>query len=90
MLATNQRINLMTIHKHKVESFYDFLEIIYDDIYGFEIHLFRGQKEKRPLLPAIARDNPEFDSTQVEIEMLEDLRWQSSLFGFATKNWTNN
>lgn len=64
--------------KYKVTSFNDFLDYI-EDIIGYDINLFRGQSSNYPLLPSIARTNPYFDSTLVEIEMLEDLKRRASL-----------
>jgi len=64
--------------KYKVTSFNDFLDYV-EDIVGYDINLFRGQSSNFPLLPSIARIKPDFDSTNVEIEMLEDLKRRSSL-----------
>lgn len=41
--------------------------------------LFRGQATDQPLLPSIARSNFENDTTQVEREMLEELKRRSPL-----------
>jgi FRG domain len=64
--------------KYTVTSFSDYLDYI-EDIVGYDINLFRGQSSNFPLLPSIARKNPNVDSTKVEIEMLEDLKRRSSL-----------
>jgi len=42
--------------------------------------LFRGQSKNYPLLPAIARKHPEVNSTDIEKNMLEDLKRRSQLF----------
>jgi hypothetical protein len=40
-------------------------------------NLFRGQELDYPLLPSIARNKPEFDSTKMEIAMLNELKRRS-------------
>lgn len=64
--------------KYKINSFKDYLEYV-EDFIGYDINLYRGQSSNFPLLPSIARKKSNFDSTQTEIEMLEDLRRRSSL-----------
>lgn len=39
-----------------------------------KLMLFRGQAKKGNLLPSIAREHPNFDSTSIEKEMLKELR----------------
>jgi hypothetical protein len=46
---------------------------------GIDIVLFRGQPKYDSLLPSIARKNPNTDTTELEKEMLEDLKRRSTL-----------
>jgi hypothetical protein len=68
------------MEKIKINSFQDYLDNI-ETIQErkFEINLFRGQSDNSPLLPSISRENPRFDTTDVEIKMLKDLQRRSPL-----------
>ena len=44
-----------------------------------KIILFRGQSKDLNLLPSIAKENPKNDTTNVEREMLEELKRRSQL-----------
>jgi hypothetical protein len=68
------------MRKEKVTSFQnylDFVEAIQNEKYV--INLFRGQSNNAPLLPSIARQFPNFDTTEIEIKMLDDLKRRSLL-----------
>jgi len=45
-----------------------------------DIILYRGQEDDKDLLPIIARENPSIDTTDVEIEMLKELRRRSVIY----------
>lgn len=66
--------------KIRLQSFEDFLKHV-NDIHelGKNVVLFRGQSTKKPLLPSIARKDPENDTTSLEIEMMEDFKRRSNL-----------
>ncbi|MCJ7446804.1 MAG: FRG domain-containing protein [Bacteroidales bacterium] len=60
--------------KQKVTSFFNYLELVTKSkTKATELLLFRGQSESKPLIPSIARDNPESDTTDLEKKMLEEL-----------------
>jgi hypothetical protein len=64
-----------------INSFQRFIEEIENiDLLGYDIVIYRGQESNYPLLPSIARKNPTFDSTIVEMEMLDELERRSPLF----------
>lgn len=68
------------MRKDRIESFKDFLnhiEVI--ELMGFDINLFRGQSNNKPLLPSICREEPTFDTTEIEKKMLEDFKRRSPL-----------
>jgi hypothetical protein len=66
--------------KKRIETFLDYLsEVEQNRNDNYHIHLFRGQSHSQPLLPSIARVNPSFDTTKIEIKMLEDLKRRSPL-----------
>lgn len=64
----------------KVFSFQNFMEQV-ESIknLGIDIVLFRGQAVDNSLLPSIARKDPNIDTTELEKEMLEDLKRRSTL-----------
>ena len=66
--------------KEKINTFLEYLDLV-EQIRNdeYDIHLFRGQGKSSPLLPSIARDNPLFDTTSLEINMLDDLKRRSPL-----------
>jgi hypothetical protein len=68
------------MQKEKVASFQNYLDFV-ESIQkkGYVINLFRGQSNNNPLLPSIARSFPQFDTTEIEIKMLEDLKRRSQL-----------
>jgi hypothetical protein len=60
--------------RFKVTSFKNYLEAIEqvaapEQIFG----LYRAQNERKDLLPSIARDNPAYDTTDIEQEMIKEL-----------------
>ena len=66
--------------KSKINSFEDFLNHIEEiELLGYEINLFRGQSNNKPLLPSICRENQNIDTTQIEFKMLEDFKRRSPL-----------
>lgn len=75
--------------KSRIKTFIDYIsevEQVRND--NYDIHLFRGQSHSQPLLPSIARINPQFDTTDIEIKMLEDLKRRSPLL--VTKTPTSD
>lgn len=64
----------------KINSFKEYLDLI-DKLTAekHQIILFRGQSDNSPLLPSIARKNPEINTTKIEEEMLEELRRRTQL-----------
>lgn len=70
----------MSMQNKKILSFKEFLDYIeLLEIVSYDINLFRGQSCHKPLLPSICRTNPELDTTETEIKMLEDFKRRSSL-----------
>lgn len=66
--------------KIKLSSFQDFIDHIeLIELLGYEINLYRGQSTNYPLLPSIAREFPNKNTTKMEIEMLDDLKRRSSI-----------
>lgn len=66
--------------KTKIKSFQHYIDKIETlELLGYDITIYRGQADKKPLLPSIARANPMFDSTLTEKEMLLDLKRRSQL-----------
>jgi len=75
--------------KLRLNNFMDYIsEVERNRNDGYHIHLFRGQCKSQPLLPSIARANPYYDTTNVEITMLEDLKRRSPLL--VTKTPTSD
>jgi len=68
------------MEKITIKSFEDYLKHV-NDIHelGKNVILFRGQSEKKTLLPSIARKNPKNDTTSLEIEMIDDFKRRSNL-----------
>ncbi len=66
--------------KEKITSFQHYLETI-ERIHSLknDINLYRGQSTNAPLLPSIAREHPSFDTTEIEKEMITDLKRRSFL-----------
>ena len=66
--------------KDSIKSFKDFLNHIETiELMGYDINLFRGQSSNQSLLPSICREEPNFDTTQIEKNMLEDFKRRSPL-----------
>lgn len=66
--------------KYTIKSFNDFLKHIeFIEVMGYDINLFRGQSDNKPLLPAICREQPGVDSTEIEKRMLMDFKRRSPL-----------
>ena len=55
-------------------SLQTFIDITDQSDWHGRIMLFRGQTKKGSLLPSIARQTPEYDSTQLERTMLSQFR----------------
>jgi hypothetical protein len=68
------------MERKDIKSFKEYLEII-DELTDakHEILLFRGQSDNSPLLPSIARKDPKKDTTNIEKEMLQELRRRTQL-----------
>lgn len=66
--------------KHKtISTFFDFLEIVdKSKTNKTDLVLYRGQSEKKALIPSIARDNPKINTTSLEKEMLSELQRRSN------------
>lgn len=64
----------------KINSFEDYL-IEIDKVCqkGKAYNLYRGQSDNKPLLPSVCRDNPTFDSSKKEFDMINDLRRRSPM-----------
>lgn len=77
------------MNKVTINSFDHFLkEIEAIHANGRDYILYRGQSVDEPLLPTIARDNRDFNSTDNEIKMLKELRRRSKLLiGNADNDW---
>ena len=66
--------------KTKIDSFQKYIdEVEILDLLGYDVIIYRGQPERKPLLPSIARSNPELDTTSIEKEMLSELKRRSQL-----------
>jgi zona occludens toxin (predicted ATPase) len=63
-----------TVKVKSLKTFLGALPASKDDLY-----LFRGQCEKRPLLPKIARPNPNEDTCDKEKEMIAELRRRGAM-----------
>ena len=61
--------------KKKIETFFEFLETV-DNVKKdkADLILYRGQPEKKSLIPSIARNNSKIDSTETERKMLDELK----------------
>lgn len=57
-----------------ISTFNDFITWTLDNQLKSKVMLFRGQPVKGNLLPSIARQNPKYDSTQLERTMLDQFR----------------
>lgn len=62
----------------KISSFSEFIAFVETCSNNSEFMLFRGQANKGNLLPSIAREKPDFDSTNIEKEQLKELRRMGS------------
>jgi len=63
-----------------ITSLQHFIEEVENiDILGYDVVIYRGQENNDPLLPVIARKNPNFDSSSVEQEALDELERRSQL-----------
>jgi len=61
-----------------VSGFSDFINKVESLSSDSKLTIFRGQAKKGNLLPSIARENPTFNSTSVEKELLKELRRMGS------------
>ena len=57
-----------------ISTFNDFIAWTLENQSKSKVMLFRGQPVKGNLLPSIARQNPKYDSTQLERTMLDQFR----------------
>ncbi len=66
--------------KIQINTFLDYLNVIEKNRNNdHQIQLFRGQSKNLELLPSIARLNPCFDTTDIEIKMIDDFKRRSPL-----------
>ena len=62
------------MQKKTINTFFEFLRLVdKSKTKSANLILFRGQSERKSLLPSIARDNPQIDTTDTEKRMLEEL-----------------
>ena len=76
--------------KKTVRASFEFLEIVDKaKTNKTDLILYRGQTEKKPLIPSIARDNPKLDTTEMERRMLDELkrRTQTMIDGNEFDEW---
>ncbi len=68
------------MNRIKIKTFKDYLANI-EEIQEseFTIFLYRGQSGNDALLPSISRPRPDFDTTKIEVQMLNDLKRRSPL-----------
>ena len=63
-----------------IKTFFEYLDLVDKSKTGTsEVILFRGQSEKKALIPSIARDNPTIDTTNLEKRMLEELKRRTKI-----------
>jgi hypothetical protein len=68
------------MQKRNINTFFEFLEIVdKTKVKKSDLVLYRGQSEKKPLIPSIARSNPKLDTTEVERKMLEELKRRTKI-----------
>ncbi|VVA49376.1 FRG domain protein [Serratia ficaria] len=60
--------------EHRINHLADFLRIVHAFDYFDKLVLFRGQNIKGNLLPSIARNDHSFDTTEIEMCMLDEFR----------------
>ena len=61
----------------KVRSLEEFLDVLSDS--KDDLYLFRGQSRKKPLLPKIARPDPNKNTGKTEREMIAELRRRGAM-----------
>ncbi len=62
------------MQKKTIKTFFEFLDLVdKSKNSNADILLFRGQSEKKPLVPSIARKDSKVDTTEIERKMLEEL-----------------
>ena len=64
--------------KTELKKVADYIDIV-SKIEKEHIVLFRGQSSNKPLLPKIARKEPANDTTQIEKNMLDELKRRAAL-----------
>ncbi|MEY5068458.1 MAG: hypothetical protein RLZ47_320 [Bacteroidota bacterium] len=75
---------MKTLH---VKDFNDFIKHLNHVVDQKDLlALYRGQVNNQPLLPSIARDNPQINTTIIEQEMLAELKRRSQLFSINQLN----
>lgn len=78
------------MQKKKINTFFEFIELVdKSKTNSADILLFRGQSEKKPLVPSISRKNSKIDTTEIEKKMLEELkrRARTLINGFEFDEW---
>ncbi|WP_293915960.1 MULTISPECIES: FRG domain-containing protein [unclassified Sphingobacterium] len=67
--------------KTTIKDIFEYLEVINKHkLKKSNILLFRGQSEKKPLIPSIARSDSKKNTTEIEKRMLEELKRRTKLY----------
>jgi hypothetical protein len=78
------------MQKKTITTFFEFLDLVdKSKTASTDFLLFRGQSEKKPLVPSIARTNRSIDTTETEKKMLEELkrRTRTIIDGLQFDEW---
>lgn len=63
------------MQKKSINTFFEYLELVdKSKTVTADLLLFRGQSEKKSLVPSIARKDSQIDTTDIEKKMLEELK----------------
>lgn len=64
--------------KEKITTFFDYFEIIENiKLKNNDIILYRGQSEIRPLIPSVARKDSKINTSEIELNLLNELKRRS-------------
>jgi len=80
----------LRLQKKIINTFFEFLELVdKSKTATADLLLFRGQSEKKPLVPSIARKDSQVDTTDTEKKMLEELkrRTKTLIDGMQFDEW---
>lgn len=78
------------MQKKTIKTFFEYLELVdKSKTSTTDLLLFRGQSEKKPLIPSIARKDSKVDTTDIEKKMLEELkrRTKTLIDGMQFDDW---